>query len=132
MSRRVVVTGMGLVSPVGTSTEESLNNLVNGMSGVAEITLFDASSFEIRIAAEVKNFNFRNYVSRDEIGDEPAERRTQFGLAAAKMAVRDSSLDFSATRGAVVAAAGLPIVRLEDVSRWTEDVDCIRSKSICT
>src|SRR5512138_2313883 len=91
--RRVVVTGMGLVSPVGIGVEESWNALVAGRSGVAPITLFDASTFPTRIAAEVKSFDPAKFMDRKEVRRN--DRFIHFALAAGEMAVKDSGLDMS-------------------------------------
>src|SRR5512142_1807888 len=91
--RRVVVTGMGLVSPVGIGVEESWSALVAGRSGVGPITLFDASTFPTRIAAEVKGFDPAKFMDRKEVRRN--DRFIQFALAAADMAVKDSGLDMS-------------------------------------
>ena len=61
--RRVVITGLGLVSPVGNSVEEAWQNLLAGRSGITAITKFDASTFPTRIAGEVKNFDIGTYIS---------------------------------------------------------------------
>ncbi len=88
--RRVVVTGMGCVCPVGNSVDEAWANLLAGRSGIGSITRFDASAFACRIAGEVKNFDLNSYIS-------PKEARSMdtfihFGIAAATQAVRDAGL----------------------------------------
>jgi 3-oxoacyl-[acyl-carrier-protein] synthase II len=88
--RRVVITGLGIVSPVGRSIPEAWDNLVNGRSGISSITRFDASSFPVRIAGEVKGFDVGAYLSPKE-----ARRMDVFihyGLAAGLDAVRDAGL----------------------------------------
>src|SRR5512132_4398844 len=92
-SRRVVVTGLGLVSPVGVGVEESWASLVAGRSGIAPITLFDASTFPTRIAGEVKGFDPTKFMERKEARRN--DRFIQFALAAADMAMKDSGLDMS-------------------------------------
>jgi 3-oxoacyl-[acyl-carrier-protein] synthase II len=88
--RRVVVTGLGLVSPVGNSVAEGWANLVAGRSGIDTITRFDASAFACRFAGEVKGFNAEDYIP----GKEARHMDTfiHFGLAAAIQAVRDAGL----------------------------------------
>ena len=88
--RRVVVTGLGLVSPVGNSVSEGWANLVAGRSGINTITRFDASAMSCRIAGEVKGFNVEDYIP----GKEARHMDTfiHFGMAAAIQAVRDSGL----------------------------------------
>jgi 3-oxoacyl-[acyl-carrier-protein] synthase II len=91
--RRVVVTGLGLVSPVGIGVDASWSALVAGRSGVAPITLFDASTFPTRIAAEVKDFEPAQFMDRKEARRN--DRFIQFALAAADMAMKDSGLDMA-------------------------------------
>ncbi len=91
--RRVVITGLGLVSPVGVGVEESWSALVAGKSGIGPITLFDASTFPTRIAGEVKGFDPTQFMDRKEARRN--DRFIQFALAAASMAVKDSGLDMS-------------------------------------
>ena len=69
--RRVVVTGLGLVSPVGIGVEESWSALVAGKSGIGPITLFDASSFPSRIAGEVKGFDPERFMDKKEVRRNP-------------------------------------------------------------
>lgn len=90
MKNRVVVTGMGLISPLGNSIDEFWNNLLRGESGVDYITAFDASQYPTRIAAEVKNFNPEDWMDRKEA--RRTDRFVQFAIAAAKMAMKDAGL----------------------------------------
>ncbi len=66
MSRRVVVTGIGLVTPVGTGVQKTWDGLLAGKSGVGPITRFDASAHMVQIAAEVKDFNVEDYMTKKE------------------------------------------------------------------
>jgi len=91
--RRVVVTGLGLVSPVGIGVEPSWQSLVAGRSGIGPITLFDASTYPTRIAGEVKNFEPGDFMDKKEARRN--DRFIQFALAAAEMAVKDAGLDMS-------------------------------------
>ena len=88
--RRVVVTGLGLVSPVGNSVDEAWAALVAGRSGIANITKFDATNFSCRFAGEVKGFQIEDYIP----GKEARHMDTfiHYGLAASMQAVRDSGL----------------------------------------
>ena len=88
--RRVVVTGLGLISPVGNSVSEGWANLLAGRSGIDNITRFDASAFACKFAGEVKGFNVEDYLP----GKEARHMDTfiHYGLAAAMQAVRDSGL----------------------------------------
>jgi 3-oxoacyl-[acyl-carrier-protein] synthase II len=88
--RRVVVTGLGLVSPVGNTVAEGWANLVAGRSGIANVTRFDASAFSCRFAGEVKGFNVEDYIP----GKEARHMDTfiHYGMAASIQAVRDAGL----------------------------------------
>ena len=89
--KRVVVTGLGAVTPVGNTPEEMWNNLVNGVSGAAPITLFDTSLFKTKFACEVKNLNINDYLDRKEA--RKMDRYTQFAMIAAMQAVKDCGWD---------------------------------------
>ena len=89
--KRVVVTGLGAVTPVGNTPEETWNNLVNGVSGAAPITLFDASKFKTHFACEVKGLNFNEYIDRKEA--RKMDRYTQLAFVSAIQAVKDSGMD---------------------------------------
>jgi 3-oxoacyl-[acyl-carrier-protein] synthase II len=91
--RRVVVTGMGIVCPVGIGVEESWKALVAGKSGIGPITHYDASTYPTKIAGEVKGFEPEKFMDRKEVRRN--DRFIQFALAAADMAVKDSGLDFA-------------------------------------
>ena len=64
--KRVVVTGLGALTPIGNNIEEYWNGLMNGVSGAAPITYFDASNFKTQFACEVKNFNAEDFIDRKE------------------------------------------------------------------
>lgn len=89
--RRVVVTGVGPLTPIGTGKEEFWKNLTAGKSGVGLITQFDTTDFGVKIAAEVKDFDFANYGDKKE--GKRMDRVAQFAVAAAKLALEDSKLD---------------------------------------
>ena len=89
--KRVVVTGLGAVTPVGNTPEEMWNNLLNGVSGAAPITLFDTTLFKTKFACEVKNLNVNDYLDRKEA--RKMDRYTQLAMIAAKQAVEDSQMD---------------------------------------
>jgi 3-oxoacyl-[acyl-carrier-protein] synthase II len=89
--RRVVVTGMGMVTPIGADLESTWSALLSGKSGVGPITLFDARTFPTRIAAEVAGFRLEDYIDRSERWVEHS-RNSKFALAAASMAIKDSGL----------------------------------------
>jgi len=89
--RRVVVTGLGVVSPVGCSIEEFWKSLLEGKSGVKRLTCFDPTYFTSKIAAEVRNFDPSGYLSPKEI--KRMDRFVQFAVVASKMAVSDSGVN---------------------------------------
>lgn len=89
--KRVVVTGLGAVTPVGNTPEETWNSLVNGVSGAAPITLFDASKFKTQFGCEVKNLNVTDYIDRKET--RKMDRYTQLAFISAVQAVKDSGID---------------------------------------
>lgn len=94
MERRVVITGLGVVSPVGNGKEEFWNNLLAGKPGVGPITQFDATDFPVRIAGEVKDFD-PVALAGDRKTVRHMDRYTQFAVAAGKMAVADAKLDMT-------------------------------------
>ena len=89
--KRVVVTGLGAVTPVGNTPEETWKNLVNGVSGAAPITLFDTTLFKTKFACEVKDLNVNDYLDRKEA--RKMDRYTQFAMIAAIQAVKDCGMD---------------------------------------
>lgn len=89
--KRVVVTGLGAVTPVGNSVEETWNNLLAGKSGAAPITQFDCSKFKTQFACEVKNLNVNEWIDRKEA--RKMDRYTQLALVSAAQAVKDSGMD---------------------------------------
>ena len=93
MSRRVVVTGVGLLTPLGLGTEASWEAIRAGKSGVGRITQFDASAFSCQIAGEVKSFDPANYIEKKEI--KKMGRFIQFAIPAAEWALKDSGLQIT-------------------------------------
>lgn len=89
--KRVVVTGLGAITPIGKNVPEFWDNLVNGISGAGPITHFDASQFKTRFACEVKDFDATQYIDRKEA--RKMDLYTQFAIGVAKEAVADSGLD---------------------------------------
>src|SRR5215831_13443116 len=89
--RRVVVTGIGVISPIGCDVDTVWSNLVEGVSGVGPITRFDAAGYPTRIAAEVRDFDPADHMDRKTARN--AARYAQFGLAAARQAVAHAGLD---------------------------------------
>ena len=88
--RRVVVTGMGAVTPVGNDPDTMWGNLIAGKSGIGPITLFDASNYNVRFAGEVKDFNPRDYMEHREVRRN--DRYTHFAMAATIQAMRQANL----------------------------------------
>jgi 3-oxoacyl-[acyl-carrier-protein] synthase II len=106
--RRVVVTGMGMVSPLGTGVEKSWQALIQGKSGVSRITKFDPTGFDTQIAAEVKDFVPENFIDKKEM--RRMDIFIQYAMASSIMAMDDSRLKITpanADRVAVVVGAGL-------------------------
>ncbi len=89
--RRIVITGLGVLSPVGIGKDAFWSSLMQGHSGIAPLTRFDPSSFASRIAGEVKDFSPEQYLDRKEI--KRMDRCTQFAVAAARLAIEDSGLE---------------------------------------
>jgi 3-oxoacyl-[acyl-carrier-protein] synthase II len=108
MKKRVVITGIGIVSPIGIGKDAYVDALRSGKSGANPITNFDVSNYPTRFAAHVKGFNSDNYI------DKKKARRmavfTQYGFTAAKMAIEDSAIDFSKedlSRVGVITGSGM-------------------------
>ena len=91
MKRRVVVTGVGLVTPLGTGVQKSWQNICSGVSGIDLITRFDTSDYAVKIAAEVKDFQAEDFF--DKKAAKHLDLFVQYGLAAAEMAVKDSGYE---------------------------------------
>ena len=89
--KRVVVTGLGALTPIGNNVDEYWNGLVNGVSGAAPITHFDASKFKTRFACEIKNFDVKQFIDRKEA--RKMDKFTQYAMVAADEAVADSHID---------------------------------------
>lgn len=93
MKRRVVITGMGAISPLGNSVEETWNRIIAGESGVGPLTRRDPEKFPVKVAAEATEFDPHEYMDRKEA--RKMDRFTQFAIAASKMAVADAELDIT-------------------------------------
>jgi 3-oxoacyl-[acyl-carrier-protein] synthase II len=93
MSRRVVISGLGVISPIGNDLSTFWNNLIAGTSGVGPVTQFDASDYPTRIAAEVKNFDPLDYMDKKEA--RRMDRFVQFAVAAARQALEHAGLDMN-------------------------------------
>jgi beta-ketoacyl-acyl-carrier-protein synthase II len=119
MSRRVVVTGLGAVTPLGNTVAETWDGFVNGRNGVAPVTLFDASDLEVKHAAEVRGFSAVGAANPKDLRQ--MERGVQFALVAAREAVTDAGLEYSAEEaervGAVIGTAAGGVVRVIEQDR---------------
>ncbi len=89
-NRRVVVTGLGVISPVGNSVEEAWNNLISGVNGIGPITAFDPANYKAKLAAQVKDFDPRAYMEKSEVLR--TDLFAQFAVAAAVQAVEESGV----------------------------------------
>lgn len=89
--RRVVVTGLGALTPIGNNIEEYWNGLINGVSGAAPITYFDASKFRTQFACELKNFNVEDFIDRKEA--RKMDRYAQYAMVSSEEAMNDANFD---------------------------------------
>ncbi|WP_366185426.1 beta-ketoacyl-ACP synthase II [Flavobacterium ovatum] len=89
--RRVVVTGLGALTPIGNTVEEFWNSLINGVSGAAPITYFDASKFKTKFACELKNFNVEDFIDRKEA--RKMDRYAQYAVVSSEEAMKDANFD---------------------------------------
>ncbi|MBN2009473.1 beta-ketoacyl-ACP synthase II [candidate division KSB1 bacterium] len=108
MNRKVVVTGMGVICPLGHTVDELWTALLQGKSGIAHITYFDTSTYDVTIAAEVKNFDPTNWIDKKEA--RRMDPFAQFALVAAELAIQDSGLDLEKvdkTRAGVITGSGI-------------------------
>ena len=119
--RRVVVTGVGLVSPIGIGTRETWEALLAGRNGVGPITHFDASAFGSRIAAEVDDFDPERWIEKKEL--KKSDRFIHFAIAAAQMAVDDAGLEITESEAERVGVdigsgiGGLPLIERTHTDR---------------
>ncbi len=118
-NKRIVVTGIGVVSPVGVGKTDYWNSLIAGVSGIGRITHFDPTDFDVQIAAEVKGFDVTKWIDRKE--SRRMDRFVQFGVAAALDAIEDAGLKITSTnaeRVGVLVGSGIGGLRtLEDQCR---------------
>ncbi|GAB6088272.1 beta-ketoacyl-ACP synthase II [Alkaliphilus crotonatoxidans] len=108
MRRRVVVTGIGCVTPIGTGKEEFWSSLLAGKSGIDYITRFDTVDYPTKIAAEIKDFNPEDYIDKKEL--KKMDRFTQLAVAASRMAMEDANLkleSLEAERFGVILGTGI-------------------------
>lgn len=114
MKRRVVITGLGIISPLGIGVEENWRNLVEGKSGIGPITKFDASQFASRIAGEVKSFNAEDYIDKKDI--KRMDIFIHYAVAASDLALKDSEFKIDSSNseriGVIIGSGigGLPLL----------------------
>ncbi|RPI99191.1 MAG: beta-ketoacyl-[acyl-carrier-protein] synthase II, partial [Chloroflexi bacterium] len=122
--RRVVITGMGVISPVGLTVEESWRNLIHGCSGIAAISLFDTTGFDVRIAGEAHGFEASNYIPAKEA--RRSDRFTHFALAALEEALAQSRLEvlpgFSHEAGVIIGSG------VGGIATYTKELEVLREK----
>lgn len=121
--KRVVVTGLGAVTPLGNNTEDTWNNLVAGVSGAAPITLFDASQFKTQFACEVKNLKVNDYIERKEA--RKMDRYAQLAIISAMQAIQDSGMnleEIDKNRVGVIYGVGIGGIKTfeEEVGYWAQ------------
>jgi 3-oxoacyl-[acyl-carrier-protein] synthase II len=108
VNHRVVITGLGAITPLGLTVEDFWQGLIDGKSGIGPITLFDASAYPVKLAAEVKGFEPTDYMHIKRV--DRTARCTQFAIAATKMALESARLDMSREKservGVVIATTG--------------------------
>jgi 3-oxoacyl-[acyl-carrier-protein] synthase II len=108
MKKRVVITGMGVTSPVGTGIDKFWNNIQNGFSGIGPITQFDTSDYAVHFAGEVTDINLEDYFSKKEM--RKLDRFAQFALIASDEAIKSANFDFDKIdkeRVGVIIASGI-------------------------
>jgi 3-oxoacyl-[acyl-carrier-protein] synthase II len=117
MNRRVVITGLGVVTPIGNDLDTFWRNLRNGVSGIGRIQAFDTSAFDCQIAGEIRDFDPKNYFKNAK-DVRRTDRYTHLAMAAAKMAMEDSGMDLEKTDrkrfGAIVSSGIGGLKTLED------------------
>ena len=125
--KRVVVTGLGALTPVGNNIEETWNSLLNGVSGAAPIQGFDAHQFKTQFACEIKNFQAADFIDRKEI--RKMDLYEQYALVAAMEAVKDSGMDLDAIdkdRVGVVLGVGIGGIHTSSTNAISDAFNLIR------
>jgi 3-oxoacyl-[acyl-carrier-protein] synthase II len=120
---KIVITGLGAITPLGLSVAEYWQGLINGRSGIGPITLFDASAYPVSVAAEVKGFDPEQYMPLKRV--DRSSRCIQFAIAAAKMAIASARLDMSREKpekvGVIIASNGM-------ISLITDESEVLRQR----
>src|SRR5262245_3031499 len=120
MTRRVVITGLGLVSPLGIGVDANWDALVHGRSGIGPITRFDASAFACRIAGEVRGFNAEDWVPKKDV--KKMDLFIHYAMAASEMAMKDAAYTVAPAEADRVGVyigsgiGGLPSIERQHVS----------------
>ena len=119
--RRVVITGLGLVTPVGNNVPDTWNNIVAGISGIAPITAFDVTDFAVRFGGSIRDFNAEDYFSRKDM--KKMDPFIHYGMAAGLQAVKDSGLEITDQNAQRVGVAiGSGIGGLQGIENGTKTV----------
>ncbi len=108
MDKRVVITGMGAITPIGNNVKDMFDSIVNSKCGIDKITHFDTTNFKVKLAAEVKNYNAEEYLDRRAA--KRMDRFTQFGIVAAREAMKDSKITSENTdmkRVGIIVSSGI-------------------------
>ena len=127
MERRVVITGLGAITPIGNNVQEFWEGLKNSKCGIDEITLFDTTNYKVKLAAEVKQYNPEDYFDRKQA--KRLERFTQFSVIASREAIKDSGITKENTDmervGVIVGSGigGLRTIELENEKLQTKGPD---------
>ena len=117
--RRLVITGLGAVTPLGLTAKESFKNIVKGKSGVSHITSFDASNFRVRIAGEIKGFDPQKYVSKKDV--KKYDLFSLYAIAATKEALDDAGIDLKEEDETKIGVSvGSGIGGLSTIEKYTE------------
>ena len=119
--RRVVVTGLGLLTPVGNNVKDSWKNIVNGVSGIAPITHFDTTDFSVRFGGSIRNFDIEEYISRKDA--KKMDPFIHYGMAAGIQAIEDSGIEITdAIAHRVGVAIGSGIGGLPGIEKGTHTI----------
>ena len=123
MERRVVVTGLGAITPIGNSVDAAWDSMINGRCGIGEITYFDTSDYKAKLDAEVKDFNARDWMEKSDTLR--SDRNAQFAVASAVQAVADSGIEgtLDPARFAVYFGSGIG-----GIQTFTAEMDKLRSR----
>ena len=131
--KRVVVTGLGALTPLGNTVPEFWNNLIAGESGAGPITRFDASKFKTQFACELKNFNPEDFMDRKEA--RKLDPFVQYAMASVDEAVKDAKIDFTTLnpdRAGVIWGSGIGGLRtfIDEITEFNKGDGTYRSSSI--